>query len=411
MLVGATYGAAVVVTGALVMLFRRWTASRSPRRGRAMSFGSACLANGVFPEPAKAWETIINTVMYFDKCPSLEKVVAVCEGLMFYDRFRSALRILGPGRSEFVDISSSISIERDIIRTLEVGSDEEMTAKIDELCSNPFPVGETHPLFMFYRLQHTGANGRSATLVRLHHAIGDGIALIGSMGRVFQDADGNPFKFDIPSRMGGGTKSNNFISLAAIWQFITSTIQVIALPASKHDSPMAFTAANKKKGLTMKDAKRCTVYFPVLKLDFVKEVKNRANVTVNDVMLAVTAGALRRYCTMEKDPLFPAPPSSSSSSSEVDDTDNTNCGRAVSCTAKTADIQCRTLMPVAFPRSPKELSNPALAMRNYFAMISVPLPMAEGTCKQRLERCAASTRMLKTSPLALVQLVRRCAFV
>jgi hypothetical protein len=44
-------------------------------------------------------------------------------------------------------------------------------------------------------------------------------------------------------------------------------------------------------------------------------------------------------------------------------------------------------------------------MRNYFAMISVPLPMVQATAQQRLQSCAASTRELKASPLALIQLV------
>jgi hypothetical protein len=150
------------------------------------------------------------------------------------------------------------------------------------------------------------------------------------------------------------------------------------------DSPIIFTTQDKPK-LTMKNKRRATVYFPVLQLEWVKELKNKAGVTVNDVLLACTAGAIRRYCASKEDPLF--------------------VGSSGSSSAAGKPVLCRALMPVAFPRSQKDLDNPARAMRNYFAMISVPLPMSEASSKKRLEACASTTRQLKSSPLALIQLV------
>jgi hypothetical protein len=382
---GLVYGAAVVLTGALVMLLRRVTLSGGANKGRkrSMSFGSLALANGVFPEPTAAWKTIINTLIYFDKCPSVETVAAKARSLLYYDRFRSAIHKTSEG-CYFVDITDSIDVERDIIKTINVSSEEELHAKTDELCSQEFPAGDKTPLFVFYRLNHTG-NGRSALLIRLHHAIGDGMALIGAMPRVFEDAHGNPFTLDIPRNAGGGTTRR--FTLATLWSFVTSTIKVITLPLTGYDSPMVFTTKDKPK-LNMRDVRRSTVYFPVLDLEFVKELKNKAGATVNDVLLACTAGAIRRYCSMKHDPLFASA-----------GTNGAN-GR----TAK--PVQCRALMPVAFPRSERELANPVRAMRNYFAMISVPLPMDKNTGKERLEACSAVTKQLKSSPLALLQLVR-----
>ena len=377
MIAGASYGAAVVLTGALVMLIRRFAASRnSTGRKRSMSFGSKALANGVFPAPTDAWKTIINALFYTEKCPTIESVAEKCRGLMYYDRFRSAIVKTSEG-CFFVDISDSIVVERDLIRTVDVNSEDELRTKVDEVCSEMLPDGDKTPLFVFYRFNNVGT-GRSAILVRLHHAIGDGIALIGSMSRVFEDLEGKPYSLDIPKNVGGGT--NKTLSFSALWKFITSTIQVITLPLTAHDSPVVFTTQDKPK-LNMKNKKRKTVHFPVLSLEWVKEVKNKAGVTVNDVLLACTSGAIRRYCAMKRDPLFGANASSSK------------------------PPQCRALMPVAFPRSQKELSNPAKAMRNYFAMISVPLPMGESSAKTRLESCADTTRALKSSPLAYVQLV------
>jgi len=329
MMVGVAYGAAVVLTGALVLLVRRATAKKPQGRKRSMSFGSKALANGVFPAPAEAWKTIINTLIYFDKCPTLEAVVAKCKGLLYYDRFRSALSV-GPDGCFFVDISDSIDAERDLVRTIEVSSEAEMAEKVDELCSKEFATTEKSPLFIMYRIKNTGT-GRSAVLVRLHHAIGDGMALIGCMSHVFEDLQGNPFSLDIPKNAGGGT--SRAFNLGTLWKFVTSAVSIAALPLTPYDTDIAFSTPD-KPSISMKDKKRHTVYFPVLSLEFVKELKRRANVTVNDVLLAATAGAIRRYCDLKKDPAF-----------------------ATAALAK--KVQCRALMPVAFPRSQAELSNPA----------------------------------------------------
>lgn len=70
---------------------------------------------------------------------------------------------------------------------------------------------------------------------------------------------------------------------------------------------------------------RETVIFPTLKLDFIKQIKNSANVTINDVLLGATTGAIKRYCIVKKDPLF--------------DTNSRGYGK----------VQLRSLLPVAFP--------------------------------------------------------------
>jgi len=216
------------------------------------------------------------------------------------------------------------------VRTIEVSSEEEMAEKVDELCSKEFATTEKSPLFIMYRIKNVGT-GRSAVLVRLHHAIGDGMALIGCMSHVFEDLQGNPFSLDIPKNAGGGT--SRAFNLGTLWKFVTSAVFIAALPLTPYDTDIAFSTPD-KPSLSMKGKKRRTVYFPVLNLEFVKELKRRANVTVNDVLLAATAGAIRRYCDLKKDPAF-----------------------ATSALAQ--KVQCRALMPVAFPRSQAELSNPS----------------------------------------------------
>jgi hypothetical protein len=125
------------------------------------------------------------------------------------------------------------------------------------------------------------------------------------------------------------------------------------------------------------------VYFPTLKLEFVKALKNAAKGTVNDVLLAATSGAIRRYCIKMGDPAFT--PGADKASPQV-------------------PIQVRALLPVAFPRSEAESKDDNRCMRNKFAFIAVPLPVGSETTKERLDACAAEMAMAKKSPDSIVQL-------
>ena len=115
------------------------------------------------------------------------------------------------------------------------------------------------------------------------------------------------------------------------------------------------------------------VFFPTLRLSFVKAIKEKAQGTVNDVMLSLTTGAIRRYCKLRGDPL-------------------------------PAGLQVRALMPYAFPRSENEMNDPARCMRNKWSFLSVPLPMDALAVTDRIEQCHSTMEGMKTSVDAIVQL-------
>jgi diacylglycerol O-acyltransferase / wax synthase len=172
---------------------------------------------------------------------------------------------------------------------------------------------------------------------------------------------------------GPAPKGKNFFSLGL--EIIVCFLKVLGNAASKYDSDILFTSQN-KPALKMTGTKRKAIFFPTTKLDFLKRVKNKANVTINDVLLAATSGAIRRYCEKRGDPLIGP--------------GKTSVNRA--------------LLPVAFPRSDKELQNPSIAMRNKWACVSSELPIDKLTCAERLEASSKSMTFLKKSPMAYVQL-------
>lgn len=119
------------------------------------------------------------------------------------------------------------------------------------------------------------------------------------------------------------------------------------------------------------------IFSPRLSLAYIKRLKAAASAsplaslpsyTVNDVILAALAGALRLY---------------------------------VKGTRQMQDLgklRQRVLLPFAFPRSSEE-------MHNLWCMLSVPLPAHEGHQMQRLDEVAKRMIQMKNSPAGLLQIL------
>ena len=130
--------------------------------------------------------------------------------------------------------------------------------------------------------------GLSAFMMRFHHVIGDGIAMVGLMTKIFTDEQGEVFSLDIPEKMGGGTARQTSIS-----RFFSALLSVATLPSTPYDTSLKFHNVPDRTKMKM-GKKFKTILFPVLKLDFVKKLKNSGNVTVNDVLMALVSGSIRR---------------------------------------------------------------------------------------------------------------------
>jgi len=308
---------------------------------------------------------------------SEDQVASICKKLLFYERYRStAVKI--NGKFTFVDLGvDAINIYRDHIETVYVERGEDLVSIFDQICASDFEL-EGKPMWKLYRIINKDASKPSALLFRLHHSIGDGISLVGTMSKLFETESGEPFSVDIPERMGGGV--NGAFSWSSLAKYIQTTFEVLTLPNSRYDSNIAFTSPNKK--LLTFTSTRKTIVFPTLKLSFVKDIKNRSGVTINDVLLAATSGAIRRYCARKGDSWV----SSSGRRSPAD------------------SIQCRALLPVAFPRSRADTDSSTRALRNIWSFASTAMPMKGESSQERLAECAAGTTRLKSSPAALIQL-------
>ena len=342
------YLGGVAAAGAIWYLNRR----RQPARARSTSFNSEVMLRGVFPQSTKGKEPIINVLLFFKNCPSTDQMLEVCDKLLFYERYRSAATKFG-SKWIFVDLGKDgINIHRDHLETIYAESEEDVKEIADQICATSIADNRGRPLWKLYRIINKDSSQPSMVLFRIHHSIGDGISLVGTIVNLFEDVNGERLNIDIPEKMGGQRESSSALSASKAVQFVSSAFEVLTLPNSRYDSDIAFTDPNKKK--LVFSSSRKTIYFPTLKLSFIKQIKNRAGVTINDVLLSATAGAIRRYSILKGDPAF-----------------TTLSSRGQPKEA----VSCRALIPLAFPRSKRDLNSSTKSLRNLWSFVSAPLPM------------------------------------
>jgi hypothetical protein len=145
-------------------------------------------------------------------------------------------------------------------------------------------------------------------VIRIHHALGDGVSLMEMFSDAVVDAAGVPvshINLFSPTtrshRRRPRRRSFLFLFLASLRyarSAIQSAVQIIGVATVGRDSPCAFQ--NESRQLPYQP-NRFTVYFPSHSLSIVKKVKDALSaktgksVTVNDVELALFSGAVRRY--------------------------------------------------------------------------------------------------------------------
>lgn len=341
-----------------------------PKRPRSMSVTSEIMAKGTFPASAAAPDPIIHGILYFKKLPTVEQVKElVVSELVKYDRFNSV-------PIHFSDCSVFKKVEVDVdshIFQHTVQSEQEGLEKVESFFGHKFKEGA--PWWQIHLVENKG-EGFSLMCLRLHHTLGDGISFYTILSKLFTDVDGKPLPpLPVFARSAEQKKYFQF-SLELLGKIITSLFQVLGLAVSKYDSNILFTNPDKEKGVTGGDRK--IIIFPHQPLQRIKDIKEKAKCTVNDVMMSVTAGAIRRYCIDRKDPLFES-------------------GQ---------NLQVRALLPVAFPR--KAAANPfdgtSGDLRNLFTFVSTPLAINDTDPVQRLKATKVETGKLKASPLAMVAL-------
>jgi diacylglycerol O-acyltransferase / wax synthase len=245
----------------------------------------------------------------------------VTERLLRYPRFQQKVVQDAIGalwvHDDTFDIHHHVVREK-LVRRRGENEREALQALCGRLATQPFDPAR--PLWQFHLIERY--EGGSAMVVRIHHCIGDGIALISVLLSI---ADGGAEPPQRKARTRDETAANDWLSDAVIQpltefavkalgaggQGAARSMQALAQPSSWLQSAdvarvgyqvigdvaslllMPDDSRTRLKGLP--GGKKCVAWNEPLPLEAVKAIGKGLNCSVNDVLLACVAGAIGQY--------------------------------------------------------------------------------------------------------------------
>lgn len=210
----------------------------------------------------------------------LERIVNYSDGR--YARFRRKVERTG-GRWDWAD-DPSFDISRHIVAAgdRDLDSTDKLRHYVGAEASKQLPAGQ--PLWQIQVVENF-EDGGTAFLARLHHCIGDGMALVAVMFHLMEELKGAESDGPATIRPAAGAPGARFLR----------TLQIpLAAPVILATRMLWIPDRHILHGKKVSGEKRVAWTAP-LDLSIVKDIKNRLDATVNDVLMATVSGAISRY--------------------------------------------------------------------------------------------------------------------
>jgi diacylglycerol O-acyltransferase len=168
---------------------------------------------------------------------------------------------------------------------LVAGSESSLADIVSDLLGTPLDM--TRPPWQFHLVD--GPNGNSIVVARLHHCIADGIALASVLLSLTDDTDqavaADLAGVSIVNRSSGSKRWRGIGNGLRVGSGVVATgVRVLTFPRDPR------TCLHAPLGI-----RKGAAWTRPIELDRLKDIGRSYGVTVNDVALAVTAGALRSY--------------------------------------------------------------------------------------------------------------------
>jgi len=292
---------------------------------------------------------VVTAVAITARPLTLRRLRAVLErDLLCFDRFRQRVveqgfPIATPAWQDVDDLDLDSHLRHVALPAPQ--DDAALRALVDELASTP--LDPARPLWQVHLVERVGAG--SAMVLRYHHCIGDGTAMMTVASRLFDMPHGSSVRPPIPPRPEPGLVEQASLVLGGAAALLTQLVKT-------SDPPSPF------KG-EFGAGKRVAWSEPVDIAD-VKAIGEGIGAKVNDVLVAATAGALRAYLR----------------------------GRGID----TAHTTLRAMVPVDL--RPAERAG---ELGNEFGLVILDLPVSQARMIDRLKATKRRMDALKNSPLAL----------
>ncbi|CAM9298817.1 unnamed protein product [Scytosiphon promiscuus] len=392
--------------GALVLGFCR-RGKKSSARARSMSFGSGYMSIGSWPKDIKMSDPIITAFMFLEGTPQKENIEEACSTMLLHFHNFKSLPVRRQWsystRFEWQEIEVDPS---DVVTWTKADGSAAVLAEMDRLKDAPLRQtgadGRILPMWGMHVIENTGEEEAGVGTVlafRVHHTLGDGMSMVAVSRSVLETAAGEKVEMNLGRGAGDSASSavvrpaNRGLSHFSAAEILRGVRDVIVLSTAGPDTPLPFghfegpvsgggsAAAHRRHegGLFSSkrgafSARRRTVLLPDLPLSLVKKIKDVSATTVNDVVMSLISGCVRRYSEAEgvASDFFSAP-----------------------------GFTSRALIPVALPR-PSPSSGSAI-LCNKWAFVSMKLSVEETDPAARLLALKATTAKLKRSPTAGLQ--------
>ena len=273
---------------------------------------------------------MIVGVKVFDAPPDPAALRAVIGSrLLAFCRFRQRAELHATSAWWVDDEGFDLDAHLLSVRLPAPGDDAALKALVGELASTP--LDPARPLWQFHLV--TGYRGGGALVARIHHCIADGIALVGVLLSLTDQAvDGArpgpgdsaeaPVAVDVPERRPQADRHECNPWRPWLAPLTRSAIQAIGLGSKAWSRSMDLMVHPERAGdyatagvrvlrdaasiaLMSDDTPTClkgrpgpakqVAWGPALPLDDMKAVGRVLGASVNDVLLSCVAGALRRY--------------------------------------------------------------------------------------------------------------------
>jgi diacylglycerol O-acyltransferase len=262
---------------------------------------------------------------------------------LFRETVRKRLPVLEPLRYQLVDIPfkfhhpmwlENVAVDLDYhVRCARVrgpGGRRELNELIGQLAGAP--LDRTRPLWEFHFVEGM-ANDRFAVIGKVHHALADGVASANLLAkamdhRVIADAQGDNYRPDpSPStsallRAAGRDHLHQIAKLPGLLKNTAGGISRVRRHAADRERNPALARNFRPPATFINHVVSPTRTFATatLALADVKETKNELGITINDLVLATSAGALRelrlRYDKNSDQPIIASVPAATDTSPE-----------------------------------------------------------------------------------------------
>lgn len=311
-----------------------WKPKNSHRR--RISFTSASMAMGPWPEKVNMCDPIINAAIFMDEIPDRIELLKLVEHALTFERM-AGVPTGTVGKNDWYFREIEQIDPNSLIREVSMAGNERdlidfIGVHMQDSLRDPVSRGQELPWWEFLVIKNTGTCS-SAVVLRIEHVLADGLSLVKLFEQFLRREDGSPVGELIPKSMGNKFKKQKKNKLSMYCKVIPSLGKVLTLPSSKFDHDTTFSkAANKNMTYS---GNRKAIVFKTIPLALIKDLKNAYGVTVNDVLFTSLSIAISSY--------------------------NGDC----SVTSKKGKrLQCRALMPIALPRSDDDNVTKSKALRN-----------------------------------------------